>query len=41
MELRRQLLNIASKKIAQKLTEYGVIYEIEQPRAYIDSPMSI
>ena len=41
MELRRQLLDIASKKIAQKLTEYGVTYEIEQPRAYIDSPMSI
>lgn len=41
MELRRQLLNIASKKIAQKLTEYGVTYEIEKPRAYIDSPMSI
>ena len=41
MELRRQLLDIASTKIAQKLTEYGVIYEIEQPRAYIDSPMSI
>ncbi len=41
MELRRQLLNIASEKIAQKLTEYGVTYEIDQPRAYIDSPMSI
>ena len=41
MELRRQLLNIASRKIGQKLTEYGVTYEIEQPRAYIDSPMSI
>ena len=41
MELRRQLLDIASKKIAQKLTEYGITYEIEQPRAYIDSPMSI
>ena len=41
MELRRQLLDIASKKIAQKLTEYGVTYEIEKPRAYIDSPMSI
>ncbi|MGK7948784.1 MAG: mechanosensitive ion channel family protein [Xenococcaceae cyanobacterium] len=41
MELRRQLLDIVSKKIAQKLTEYGIAYEIEQPRAYIDSPMSI
>jgi MscS family membrane protein len=41
MELRHQLLDIASKKIAQKLTEYGVTYEIGQPRAYIDSPMSI
>ena len=41
MELRRQLLDIASKKIAQKLNEYGITYEIEQPRAYIDSPMSI
>ena len=41
MELRRQLLDIASNKIAQKLTEYGVTYEIGQPRAYIDSPMSI
>ena len=41
MELRRQLLDLASKKISQKLTEYGVSYEIEKPRAYIDSPMSI
>ena len=41
MELRRQLLDIASNKIAQKLTEYGVTYEIAQPKAYIDSPMSI
>ncbi len=41
MELRRQLLDIASKKIGQKLNEYGITYEIEQPRAYIDSPMSI
>ena len=41
MELRRQLLDIAGKKIGQKLTEYGVTYEIDQPRAYIDSPMSI
>ena len=41
MELRRQLLDIAGKKIGQKLTEYGVTYEIEQPRAYIDSPWSI
>ena len=41
MELSRQLLDLASKKIAQKLNEYGINYEIEQPRAYIDSPMSI
>ena len=41
MELRRQLLDLAGQKIGQKLTEYGVTYEIEQPRAYIDSPWSI
>jgi len=41
MELGCQLLNIASKKIAQKPHEYGITYEIEQSRAYLDSLMSI
>ena len=41
MELRRQILEIAGKKIAQKLKEYGITYEIKQPTASINLPMSI
>ncbi len=41
MELRRQILEIAGKKIGQKLKEYGINYEIERQTASINLPMSI
>ncbi len=41
MELRRQILAIAGKKIDQKLKEYDITFEIEQPTDVINLPMSI
>ena len=41
MELRSQILQIAGKKIDQKLKEYGITYEVEQPTDSINLPMSI
>ncbi|MGK7900634.1 MAG: mechanosensitive ion channel family protein [Hormoscilla sp.] len=41
MELRRQLLNIASQNITMKLKEYGISFDIEQPSIYVDSPIAI
>lgn len=41
MELRRQLLNIASQNITLKLKEYGISFDIEQPSIYVDSPITI
>ena len=41
MELRLQLLEIARKKISQKLNEYGIVYEAEERTASINLPMSM
>ncbi len=41
MELRRQILAIAGKKITQKLNEYDIKFETEQPTDVINLPMSI
>ncbi|MGK7937752.1 MAG: mechanosensitive ion channel domain-containing protein, partial [Xenococcaceae cyanobacterium] len=41
MELRGQILQIAGKKIGQKLKEFGINYEVEQPTDSINLPMSI
>ena len=41
MELRRQILAIAGKKIDQKLKQYDITFEIEQPTDVINLPMSI
>ncbi|MCA1995321.1 MAG: hypothetical protein LDL41_25225, partial [Coleofasciculus sp. S288] len=41
MELRRQLLYIASQNITQKLQEYGIEFSIEEPTIYVDSPITI
>ncbi|NMG59324.1 mechanosensitive ion channel [Geitlerinema sp. P-1104] len=41
MEIRRQVLDVANQKIAQQLKEYGVVFEIEEPTIYVDSPITI
>jgi MscS family membrane protein len=41
MELRRQVLGLANKNINQKLQEYGISFDIEEPTIYVDSPITI
>ncbi len=41
MDLRRQLLDIAQQNINQKLTEYGINFELEEQMINIDSPITI
>ncbi|AFY52703.1 small-conductance mechanosensitive channel [Rivularia sp. PCC 7116] len=41
MELRRQLLDMATETINQKLKGYGIDFEIEEPTIYVDAPVTI
>jgi MscS family membrane protein len=41
MELRRQLLDLATQSMTQCLKEYGIAFEIEEPTIYVDSPITI
>ncbi|MEA5622318.1 mechanosensitive ion channel family protein [Nostoc sp. UHCC 0251] len=41
MELRRQLLNMATESMTQCLKEYGIAFDIEEPTIYVDSPITI
>ena len=41
MELRGQLLDIASRNVAQKLKEFGIDFDIEDRRINVDSPITI
>lgn len=41
MDLRRQVLDIATQKITQKLKENGVFFDIESPTIYVDSPITV
>jgi MscS family membrane protein len=41
MELRRQILSIATQNITQKLKEYGVDFDIEEPNIYVESPITV
>ena len=41
MELRRQLLDIATENINQKLKDYGINFYIEEPTIYVDAPVTI
>ena len=41
MELRRQLLNMATETINQKLKAYGIDFNIEEPTIYVDAPVTI
>ena len=41
MELRRQLLDVATQTINQKLKGYGIDFNIEEPTIYVDAPVTI
>ncbi|MGB3789903.1 MAG: mechanosensitive ion channel domain-containing protein [Phormidesmis sp.] len=41
MELRGQLLDAASRNVAQKLKEFGIAFDIESQRINVDSPITI
>ncbi|AFZ20317.1 mechanosensitive ion channel family protein [Allocoleopsis franciscana] len=41
MELRRQLLDIASHKLTNQLKDYGITFIIEEPTVYVDAPITI
>jgi MscS family membrane protein len=41
MELRRQILDIASRKLATRLQTYGIEFDVEEPTIYVDSPITI
>lgn len=41
MELRRQLLDMATETINKKLTGYGIDFSIEEPTIYVDAPVTI
>lgn len=40
-EIRRQLLDLAKQSIAQRLKEYGIAFDVEEPTVYVDSPITI
>lgn len=41
MEIRRQLLDIASQKLTAQLKIYGISFELEEPTIYVDSPITV
>lgn len=41
MEIRRQLLDIANQKMTQRLKDYGISFDIEEPTVYVDSPITV
>lgn len=41
MDLRRQLLDLATRNINNRLLDYGIKFDIEEPSLYIDSPITI
>lgn len=41
MDLRGQLLDIASRNVAQRLREFGIEFDIEEQRINVDSPITI
>ncbi|WP_413165435.1 mechanosensitive ion channel family protein [Capilliphycus salinus ALCB114379] len=40
-QLRKRLLELANKKISQKLMSYGIEFEMKEPTIYVDSPIPI
>jgi MscS family membrane protein len=40
-EIRRQLLDLANQSMTQRLQEYGITFDVEEPTVYVDSPITI
>lgn len=41
MELRRQLLGLATQSITQQLEAYGIVFDVAEPTLYIDAPITL
>lgn len=41
MEIRRQLIDIANQKLANRLKQYGIAFDLEEPTIYVDSPITV
>jgi MscS family membrane protein len=41
MEIRRQLLTVASQKLTNQLKQYGIAFDVEEPTVYVDSPITV
>lgn len=41
MEIRRQLIDIASQKLTHRLKQYGIAFDLEEPTIYVDSPITV
>jgi len=41
MELRRQVLDLANQNITQRLSDYGLRFDIDEPTIYVDAPITI
>ena len=41
VEFRKQLLNLANERISKQLSSFGISIEIEEPIAYVDSPVTL
>lgn len=41
MEIRRQLLNVASQQLTHRLKQYGIAFDIEDPTVYVDAPITV
>ncbi len=40
-EIRRQLLSLTNQSITQRLKDYGIGFDVEEPTIYVDSPITI
>lgn len=41
MGLRRQVLDLANQNVTQRLMDYGLQFDIEEPTIYVDAPITI
>ncbi|MBW4653182.1 MAG: mechanosensitive ion channel family protein [Kaiparowitsia implicata GSE-PSE-MK54-09C] len=41
MTIRRQLLDVASQKLTNRLKQYGISFDIEEPTVYVDAPITV
>lgn len=41
IEIRRQVLDVANQKMTQRLKDYGIAFDIEEPTIYVDAPITV